>query len=321
MTNYYYIVFSGEKSMDDKETNNDMPKMATEIKTPGAANPLQAYFRRPAIYISLPSEGKFNAPGEIEIPENGELPVYPMTAKDEILMRTPDALMNGATTVEVIQSCVPGIKNAWKLCALDIDMVLVSIRIATYGNMTDVKGVCPKCNEENTYELDLSTIIDKVTVPAYKPLINVSDLKIHFRPLTYEIVTKEAIKNFEQQRMIQGIATDEGMAEQDRIDRFQDAFVRLTVYSVGILAEAVGKVEMTDGTIVTDRKQIGEFVANCDRSIYNSIKEHLEENRNQSTIDPIQFECAGSVDLKGKNTPCKEKWTQPFTIDNSSFFG
>lgn len=308
--------------MDNKETNKDMPKMATEIKTSEIPiNPLQAYFRRPAIYISLPSKGKFNTPDEIEIPENGELAVYPMTAKDEILMRTPDALMNGATTVEVIQSCVPGIKNGWKVCALDVDMVLVSIRIATYGNTTDVKGVCPKCNEENNYELDLSNIIDKVTIPSYTPLISVKDLKIHFQPLTYETVTKEAIKNFEQQRMIQGIAQDEGMAEKDRIDKFQDAFVRLTVYSVGILAEAVGKVEMPDGTMVTDRKQIQEFIANCDRDIYNSIKEHLEKNKNQSTIDPIQFECGGATDLEGKNTPCGEKWTQPFTIDNSTFFG
>ena len=99
--------------MSDKETNQDMPEMATEIKTPEkTVNPLQAYFRRPAIYVQLPSGGKFNEPGELEIPENGESPVYPMTAKDEILMRTPDALMNGATTVEVIQSCCPNINSS-----------------------------------------------------------------------------------------------------------------------------------------------------------------------------------------------------------------
>ncbi|SVC75988.1 uncharacterized protein METZ01_LOCUS328842, partial [marine metagenome] len=35
--------------MDNKETNKDMPKMATEIKTSEIPiNPLQAYFRRPA---------------------------------------------------------------------------------------------------------------------------------------------------------------------------------------------------------------------------------------------------------------------------------
>lgn len=311
--------------MSDEETNietNSVPKMATEIKKPEErVNPLQAYFRTAGLYISLPSKGEFNTPEEIDIPENGELAVYPMTAKDEILMRTPDALMNGATTVEVIESCVPAIKNGWKLCALDIDMILVSIRIATYGEHTEIKGVCPKCFEENEYTLDLKTIIDRVQVPSYEPLISVGDLKIYFTPLTYETVTKEAIKNFEQQRLIQGIASDEIMEEQDRINKFQDAFIRLTVYSVGILAEAIGKVEMPDGTMVTDRKQIQEFVANCDRSIYNGIKEHLETNKNESTLDPIQFECDGKTDLEGKHTPCGEKWTQPFTIDNSTFFG
>ena len=308
--------------MSDTETKQDIPKMATEINTPEkTVNPLQAYFRRPAIYIQLPSKGKFNEPGEIEIPENGEIPVYPMTAKDEILMRTPDALMNGATTVDVIQSCCPNIKNAWKLSSLDIDMVLVSIRIATYGESTDIKGVCPKCNEENNYELDLRTIIDKVTTQDYKSSIKVSDLIIHFKPLSYETVTKEAIKTFEQQRMIQGITSDETLAEQDRIDRFQDAFIRLTVHSVGILAEAVGKIEMLDGKMITDRQQLGEFVANCDRTIFNTIKDHLDKNKVQSTIDPIQFECNGSTDIEGTHTPCGEKWQQPFTIDNSTFFG
>ena len=308
--------------MSNTETNQDMPKMATEIKTPETAtNPLQAYFRRPAIYIQLPSKGKFNKPGEIDIPENGEIPVYPMTAKDEILMRTPDALMNGATTVEVIQSCVPAIKNAWKLSALDIDMVLVSIRIATYGETTEIKGVCPKCNEESTYELDLRTITDKVSTGEYKPNIKVNDLTIHFQPLSYEAVTREAIKTFEQQRLIQGISNDTDLEEADRISRFQDAFVRLTVHSVGILAEAVGKIEMPDGSMVLDRKQIQEFVANCDRTIFNTIKDHLDKNKVQSQIDPIQFTCSGTTDTEGNHSPCDSKWQQPFTIDNSTFFG
>ena len=289
-------------------------------KTQKPANPLQAYFRKPAIYITLPSKGQFNTPDELEIPETGEIPVYPMTAKDEILMRTPDALMNGATTVEVIQSCVPAIKNAWKLCALDIDLVLISIRIASYGETTEIKGVCPKCNEEQTYELDLRTVTDKVSNPDFRPHLEINDLVLHFRPLTYDVATKEALKTFEQQRMIQSITNSE-VEEQERIKRFQDAFVRLTMYSVGILAETIGKITMPDGTEVTDPDQIGEFVANADRTIFNKIKDHLDITRKATTLDPIQFECQGTTDIEGKNTPCGEKWQQPFTIDNSTFFG
>ena len=48
-------------------------------------NPLKQYFRRPAIYIKLPSEGKYYPEGTIDLPDNKELPVYPMTAIDEIM--------------------------------------------------------------------------------------------------------------------------------------------------------------------------------------------------------------------------------------------
>ena len=52
-------------------------------------NPLSQYFRQPAIYIKLPSQGSYYPPGALEMPENGEIPVFPMTAIDEITYRTP----------------------------------------------------------------------------------------------------------------------------------------------------------------------------------------------------------------------------------------
>ena len=58
-------------------------------------NPLRQYFRRPAVHVKLPSGGLDYPEGVIDMPPSGELPVYPMTAIDEITARTPDALYNG----------------------------------------------------------------------------------------------------------------------------------------------------------------------------------------------------------------------------------
>ena len=77
-------------------------------------NPLKQYFRRPAIYLRLPSEGKFYSQGAIDLPENKEIPIYPMTAIDEITTKTPDMLFNGTAVIEIIKSCVPNIKNPWE---------------------------------------------------------------------------------------------------------------------------------------------------------------------------------------------------------------
>jgi hypothetical protein len=58
-------------------------------------NPLAKFFRQPAIYVRLPSQGRNWVTGTINYPESGELAVLPMTAIDEITYRTPDALFNG----------------------------------------------------------------------------------------------------------------------------------------------------------------------------------------------------------------------------------
>ena len=110
-----------------------------------SANPLAKHFRQPAIYTKLPSQGEFWPAGALELPANGEVPIYPMTARDEIILRTPDALLNGQGVVDVLQSCCPSVKDAWKLPSIDVDAILIAVRIATYGNQLDVDATCPHC--------------------------------------------------------------------------------------------------------------------------------------------------------------------------------
>ena len=119
------------------------------------SNPLQQFFRQPAIYIRLPSDGQHWPPGSLNMPANHELPVYPMTAIDEITYRTPDALFNGQSTISVIQSCVPNIKNAWHMPGIDLNSVLIAIRVASYGHNMEVDSSCPSCESLGEYVTDL----------------------------------------------------------------------------------------------------------------------------------------------------------------------
>ena len=97
-------------------------------------NPLKQYFRRPAVYIKLPSNNKFYKDGVIENTSTGELPVYPMTAIDEITMKTPDALFNGVAMAELIKSCVPNIKDPWAINNIDFDAILIGIKTRKKNN-------------------------------------------------------------------------------------------------------------------------------------------------------------------------------------------
>ena len=64
--------------------------MADSNQTSMEANPLKKYFRQPKVYITLPSKGKFYTDGTLNLPENGELPVYAMTASVGALARDVD---------------------------------------------------------------------------------------------------------------------------------------------------------------------------------------------------------------------------------------
>ena len=151
-----------------------------------SANPLKQYFRQPAIYLRLPTGGKYWPSGSIELTHNGEFPVYPMTAIDEITYRTPDALFNGQAVITVIQSCIPNVKDAWQAPTTDINSMLVAIRLASYGHELEISSTCPSCETSEDYALDLRNILDQLKSPDFESTLTYGDLEISFGPISYQ---------------------------------------------------------------------------------------------------------------------------------------
>ena len=162
-----------------------------------ANNPLTQYFRQPAIYVKLPSDGKYYHESALNMPENRELPVYPMTAIDEITYRTPDALFNGNAVTNVIKSCIPSIQDPWAIPAIDVDTILVAIRIASYGHTMEISTTCPHCQNEGDYGLDLRSVLERMKEPDYSAPIIDGDLTIFFKPMTFVQNRTHQIINFQ----------------------------------------------------------------------------------------------------------------------------
>lgn len=180
-----------------------MPVSMNYIYGEKMTNPLSQYFRQPAIYIRLPSGGEFYPQGTLDMPANFELPVLPMTAIDEITYRTPDALFNGTAVTNVIESCVPNIKDAWVVPSTDLDTILVGIRIATYGHEMDVNCTCPKCSHEDSFLLDLRSSIDMMKPADYRTPLTNRDMEIYFQPMTYKMLNQNNQLQFEEQKVLQ----------------------------------------------------------------------------------------------------------------------
>src|SRR5579863_5230677 len=127
-------------------------------------NDLNKFYRIPKININLPTQGKFYKEGFIKLSMDGSLPIRAMTAKDELMLKSPDALLNGDCLVHIIQSCVPEIKHQKKLLAPDVESILLGIFYASYGPKISFKAVCPECKHENTFEVEIRKLLDTVTL-------------------------------------------------------------------------------------------------------------------------------------------------------------
>ena len=106
-------------------------------------SPLTKYQRQPKQSIDLPSKGRWYSQGSLEKSE--ELEVFSMTASNEIATKTPDTLLSGNTTVDIIKSCVPSIRNPWEIPLTDIYTILGVIRMASYGSSINAKNTCTEC--------------------------------------------------------------------------------------------------------------------------------------------------------------------------------
>ena len=272
------------------------------------SNPLQRFFRQPAIYIRLSSRPQDWPPGSIELPTNGELPVYPMTAMDEIAYRTPDALFNGEAVVSVIESCIPAIRDAWAVPSTDFDSILVAIRIASYGHEMDIGTKCPACETEADFGLDLRTVIDNLTSGDYTQALTVGDLTFYFRPLNYRQMTASSQVQFEQQKTLQMLEQAD-VAEEVKVERLNTTMQRLLEVTVRALAESITEIR-AQGTIVNDPDHFEDFLKNCDRGLFNTVRDRVIELREQSELRPLKMTCPS----------CQHKYEQAFTLDMSRFF-
>lgn len=271
-------------------------------------NPLRDYFRQPAIYIKLPSQGNFWPQNSIELTVNGELPVLPMTAVDEITYRTPDALYNGQSTVNVIHSCLPNIKNAWDMPLMDFDSVLIAIRIASYGHELEITSTCPNCSHEESYSVDLRNVMDGLKAPDYESGLRFGDLEIVFKPLTYKQSNDNAIRQFEEQKML-SLVGDESISDEERTNRMSQALTAITDMTIKTLANCISMVKIP-AALVTETDHIEEWLKNCDKDHFNQIRDHIVALRTESDIKPLNLECPA----------CQTKYQQTFTLDQSNFF-
>lgn len=269
-------------------------------------NPLQQYFRQPKIYMKLPSGGLFSKTGTFQ-GDLARMPVYGMTGMDEIILKTPDALLSGESTAKVIESCCSSINNAWEISTLDTNAILAAIRIATYGPILSVKHTCIQCEHENEYDIDLNQIMEFYGNCKYDNKVVLDNMTIKLQPLTYRLSNEYSLKNFNLQQRLRQTEQIEDKTQQQEI--INELFKELGVMQNEIYLASVEAIELKD-SVVTERQYIDEFLRNCDSEIFDAIKRKNEHNRDVWAMPLFPVTCGN----------CSAEAKLSVDLDESSFF-
>lgn len=278
-------------------------------------NPLTSLMRQPKIYIKLPSQGRYWTEGSIDLSENGEYAVYSMTAKDELMLKTPDALLNGQAVVSVIESCIPNIKDAWQTPSIDLDTILIAIRMATYGDSMETS--ISVAGQDATYTVDLRSLIDQLTstITWIEQVTINNDIVVYLRPLAYKEVSRASVETFETQRIL-NLVNDNTIDEDRKLELFKDSFNKLTQVTLGVVTDSIYKIDSVAG-VVTEKEYIKEFMDNCDKEVFNTIKNHLDKLQELNTLKPMKVRATEEMIAAGS----AEEIEVPIVFDASNFFG
>lgn len=284
------------------------------LTKPSAANPLAQFYRRPGTYLRLPSDGRFyRTPPKVS--DTGELAIYPMTAKDELVLKNPDALYNGEALKQVIASVCPDIKDVNEIPAPDIDAILVAMRMTSYGDDMDltVSHGC-EASQGKTQRIvaSLGSVLGTLK-PVASDLGEVTlstGLVVHLRPYNLADQSRLLRTQFNTMRNMQAVEANEKSTIEEKTEAANQSYNQIVDLGQQLLAGCVQKVIMPDGAEVTNRAHLTEWLKNLDRASVERLEKELQRFQEYGIVREITVKC----------DHCGEEYKTDMLFDPTNFF-
>lgn len=273
------------------------------------SNPLLKFYRIPGICTTVPSKGKHQPDGNTKMSLSQEVEVYPMRTADEMLLKSPDALISGNALEMMLQSCIPGVADVRALPYNDVDALLVAIRSVSYGEQLTIGDACPECNEEQTFDINLPFLLETMTFLKDEYVVELGEMKVHMRPLTlgeHAVMTR---RMYNEARRMKEETSVEGLTDDERVEINSKALARMQAMNLDMVSLSIKKVLTPDGE-VSDQDYIREFVADAPRSWVSKMEHCVKEITNAGIPKSKTVVCGN----------CEHEWETSLIFDPTSFF-
>jgi hypothetical protein len=151
-------------------------------------------------------------------------------------------------------------------------------------------------------------VLDRIQAPDYNKSLNSGDIEIFFRPMTYKNINDNNALQYENQKLLQ-ILPDSEIAENEKMSALGQTLKRITDITVKALAQGIAVIK-TPQAMVSEPEYIDEFLKNCDRELFNRVRDHIVKLKVQAEMPPMSLVCP----------ECKNEYEQAITLDMTSFF-
>lgn len=282
-------------------------------------NPLQNFFRKPKLSVLLPSRGRWYPKNTLTKPT---VDIYPMTAADDLRFKTNEVLLNASAVSELIQSCVPDIADPEQMPVLDLDVILLAIRQASYSSTIKASVNVPNTALTLTLDLDIQNLIENFANAAELwdeklILINEQDerLTVILRPVTLKSMFSATRSLIRQQQATAEITMSSRQADE-KIAELDDQMKSLSSVSINMVADSISEILTQDGFSIKNAGEIRQFLNQLDLAYFRAIQKHIEDQKALISFKPIQITSTAEQIAAG----APETWTANIQFNINNFF-
>lgn len=277
-------------------------------------NPLAQYTKIEEIFVKLASNNVIKYSPEVL--EKIKLGVCARAARDEIMLNTPDALIGGDAIVRVIENCVPGIKDAGGLFVNDVEQLLIAIKVASKEEDYEIQTKCPECGHGGAFHRNLQLLLDTMTYFEQQPIVELPNgLRVFFKPYTWDEYSDFGQRMFQEQKKSELVESLDGEDEEvfeKKKKLFSEVFEAMTQLNFDMIVSSIEKIETPDGTEVTEKEFITEWVSSLPKNTLKEVRTASDELQEIGISHVMEVCCS----------ECSHEWTiDKLRYDPSHFFG
>ena len=103
---------------------------------------------------------------------------------------------------------------------------------------------------------------------------------------------------------------DSNISEDEKLKLVTDAFKKVSQLTMKAVRQGIHYIQTPDSS-VSEPQYIDEFLHNCEKSIFDAIRNHIMQLRSDVELKPLNIKCRS----------CGHEYKQPFTLDMTNFFG